>query len=184
MKIWHRFKVLGAGRVLSTLRFHNPPEILSALLTKLWLQWLVMDIGPRLLVIRGELQDAESEQMWTSPRDKTVAVNKNESSSVITMNVRASLSVKALLHILTELIYFVLYMHQQMPWCFLLLMSSHFMLWILAVYLAVAHVLWFVRREYTCLWNLKTRPSRHLMLLRLSPSQHLRGASKLLPWPG
>ncbi|KAL3685901.1 hypothetical protein R1sor_003923 [Riccia sorocarpa] len=75
-----------------------------------------MDVGPRMILVRGEQRNAESEWMQATGRDRNVAINKDEnSSSLITMSVKASLSMKALMHMFRELIYFVLYMHQQMP---------------------------------------------------------------------
>ncbi|KAL2653941.1 hypothetical protein R1flu_022069 [Riccia fluitans] len=73
-------------------------------------------MGPRLILVRGDQRDARCESMRATLRDRNMAANSDESSpSLIIMNVKASLSMTALMHMLTELIYFVLYMHQQMP---------------------------------------------------------------------
>ncbi|KAG6543958.1 hypothetical protein Mapa_014582 [Marchantia paleacea] len=74
-----------------------------------------MDIGSRLLVVKAAPGDAERELTKASRGDRRNDVVNRDESSEITMNLRTSISSKELLHLLTELIYFVLYMHQQMP---------------------------------------------------------------------
>lgn len=73
-----------------------------------------MDMGPRLLVVRAAPGGAESEVSKASRGDRRISGGE---FSEITMNLRTRISREEFLHLLTELIYFVLYMHQQMPWC-------------------------------------------------------------------